>query len=331
MATMNNGKKKILNEIDEAIGEDKSQEILSLVQKNRKEVTEAYKEILQKQGIEAGKIDDLIAVFALKLDALTELLKMVVAKDLHRVEVVNQVIPPSEVSISNLQEIAPKDEIEVRRPFWIDEFISIISSAISPLYDFIRKQFGRIEAHVDPKNPLAVRLSDGQKFIDKLTQVAGILQQPAPVGLDKEARDLLIGIIDAVENIDIDLNAENINVSLDSLEELSGSNLVNVYKTDAVEVAKTEDELLISYDVPSGYNFMIKGVWVEGNGDGVFTLVEGEGFGIWIGRNSWTRRSFTEAYEYHVPEGATIFLKVQNPDNQSNLYTGGFWGYLITK
>jgi len=329
MEKTKNDKKKILEEIDEVLGEDKTKEVLAFLKKHRQEVIEAYKENLQKQNETSGQIDDLSTIFVLKLDKLIQLGEIANNKDLQRVEIVNQVIPPSEVSVKNLAEINIPSVVKVAKPIWLEEFITIINSTLfEPFKDFLRKQFGLFETHTSPKNPLAVRLSDGEKFLDNLTKMVGYLQQPAPVGLDKEARDLLLGIIDAIENIEIDINVENLNISLEDLEELNGSNLINKYYTDNLEVDNEDSDTLIIYSVPAGFNLMLKGIWVEGNGDGVFTLIEGE-VPIWKGRNAWTRRSFTEAFEYLAPEGTDLGLIVANPNHQPNNYNGGFWGYLI--
>lgn len=224
----NNVKKKILNEIDKALGEDKTQEILAFLKSHRAEVVEAYKENLQKQNATSDKIDDLLLIFSLRLDKLIQLLEIANNKDLQRVEVVNQVIPPNEVKVKNLDEIKipqPLSQLDFNRPEWLDEIISIIKS--QDLRKFL-------ENFTSPKNPLAVRISDGEKFIEKLTS----LYQAVTAGtVDKETKDILQQIADNTDELEI--KAENVNLNTDDLEDLitdSNSLLTDIENnTDEVE------------------------------------------------------------------------------------------------
>jgi DNA gyrase/topoisomerase IV subunit A len=289
---MKNDKKKILEEIDKTLGEDKTQEILAFLKSHRKEVVEAYKENLQKQNQTSEKIDDLILIFATKLDKLIQLLDIANNKDLQRVEVINQVIPPSEVSVNNLAEInipTPPSEISLLRPEWVDEIITIINSI----------NFRKIlDSYTTAKNPLAVRLSDGEKFIEKLTS---LYQAVAGGTVDQETKDILQQIADNTDELEI--KAENVNLNTDELEDLittGNSSLANIdINTDEVET-KLDDAITELQNIITTLGSLTV---VVAEGQTKWQKEVGDGHGFEVTTNSVTVTPGTE----------TAFILIRNP------------------
>ena len=176
----------------------------------------------------------------------------------------------------------------------------------------------------EPKDaiPVVLATKDRKKFYEALQAVQQLFQSVNDVNLDGVKR-LLEDIKENTANII--LNADTININVDDLEELAGKVLRQAFGEATVSSTITESTLA-SFIVPTGKFLRVKGIFVEGNGEGIFRLYVA-GAKKWQGRNAWTERSLNATQEISASAGETVALKVVNTKTGSHDYSGSFYGY----
>ncbi len=229
---------------------------------------------------------------------------------------------PSEFNIANFPEQKEfPSELKIIEPEWLKKIHQPITEAIKAIdIPPPPELIDILDRYTDPKNPLAVRLSDGKKFIEKLTALYQAVQAGT---VDQETKDLLQGIIDAVNSIDI--NIDTLEIGLDDLEFLSGLNLVQRF--NEVTVASATESVIASY-TPSGKKLRIKGITASGQADGVFRFYN-DGVRVWQWQNSQQVRGQSHNTEIEIANGKVSELRVLNEQGASKIYTGSFYGYLL--
>ena len=229
---------------------------------------------------------------------------------------------PSEFNIANFPEQKEfPSELKIIEPEWLKKIYLPITEAIKAIdIPPPPELIDILDRYTDPKNPLAVRLSDGKKFIEKLTALYQAVQAGT---VDQETKDLLQGIIDAVNSIDI--NIDTLEIGLDDLEFLSGLNLVQRF--NEVTVASATESVIASY-TPSGKKLRIKGITASGQADGVFRFYN-DGVRVWQWQNSQQVRGQSHNTEIEIANGKVSELRVLNEQGASKIYTGSFYGYLL--
>ena len=229
---------------------------------------------------------------------------------------------PSEFNIANFPEQKEfPSELKIIEPEWLKKIHQPITEAIKAIdIPPPPELIDILDRYTDPKNPLAVRLSDGKKFIEKLTALYQAVQAGT---VDQETKDLLQGIIDAVNSIDI--NIDTLEIGLDDLEFLSGLNLVQRF--NEVTVASATESVIASY-TPSGKKLRIKGITASGQADGVFRFYN-DGVRVWQWQNSQQVRGQSHNTEIEIANGKAGELRVLNEQGASKIYTGSFYGYLL--
>ena len=122
----------------------------------------------------------------------------------------------------------------------------------------------------------------------------------------------------------VNLDFDDISINIDELEELAGKVLIHEFGT--ATIAPSVTTTLATHTVSTGKKVRIKGVFYRGDNDGLFELLV-DGTVEWDGRNAWTERN-TQAYiEVEAAAGLDIVLRATNRKNQSNEFSGGFYGY----
>ena len=211
------------------------------------------------------------------------------------VEVLNQVKIPKSFTIDNLP-----DKLSIKNT---SELVDPIVEALSGIN---LKQ--ALSDHQDADNPIAVRLTDGRKFIESLTKEIFHAQQPAPAGLTQDEVDILIAIRDGIAGI--------------------GGTLPLINEWGTVTGIPATEATIATYTVPASKTLKLRGVFGEGGTDAIYTLYIDSAV-IWQQRNAWTDRNVKSGVGADVVAGEVVTLKVTNQKGTNHTFTGGFYGDLL--
>ena len=125
----------------------------------------------------------------------------------------------------------------------------------------------------------------------------------------------------------VNLDFDNITINIDELEKLLGKDLVQEWG-ELLALAPATETTVVSYTPGLGETVRIKGVFADGENDGLIKLYI-DGSVVWQARNAWTERNTPILMEAQALEGEVIELKITNLKNQNSDYSGGFYGYKI--
>lgn len=162
----------ILDELDETLEKIEGPELKTEIARNKKSLRERIVDILLEEIRSPVEIRE--AIIKTQQVVGAQFVQLVNAIKAIRVDIPKRftVNVENEVKISNLKDI-PKpvlkvpDSVEVRRPPWIDEFaLTPISKAISQILIAIKT----FKWPKDADEAIPVRLSDGKKFYEAITQ-----------------------------------------------------------------------------------------------------------------------------------------------------------------
>jgi hypothetical protein len=210
---------------------------------NTKELQNALSSLEKSLSSETTKLSDLL--YDLKVlvnDGKVNL------PELYKVYVENQQAFPDSVTVSNLKDIEfPKaekfpEEVGLRESSWLSvHFKGLLGAVLSLKKDV---QAVKIEGSGDAKRPIAVRLSDGKKFIDTLvTAVSSATRQTFPfVTSTGEAKQALV---DSDGHLQID--ADVVVGDLINTDSRFKTNAIDDYTTTNVTYICKEDSSGVWY------------------------------------------------------------------------------------
>jgi DNA-binding transcriptional MerR regulator len=280
-----------LKEIDEALGiKPKGEEYYLFKNHSRlsiAKIAEVEKELIglknigMMNGVELESIKNWLANFKVTLPKAFD------------VKVLNQIELPKNISIDNLPE-----KWDINEPKWLEKIYSPIVNQLKEIEPL------DIERYTDPANPIAVRLSNGKRFVDALTNLTQVMQGST---VDQETKNILNAILSAIGS----LSPGTVGVVKSFHNEITG--------VPAVE------GLIVAYAVPASKNFTISQVYGSAGTDGLWTLYINS-VKKWEGRNAWTDRNVFSNLAVNATAGQTIELKVTNQKNTNHLFSGGFYG-----
>ena len=116
-------------------------------------------------------------------------------------------------------------------------------------------------------------------------------------------------------------------IDLTALLKLMGQDLVQIFGT-LPNLAPATETVVATYTPGVGETLRIKGIFAEGENDGLIKLYV-NGVVVWQARNAWTERNTPILMEAEAGPGKVIALKITNLKNQNSDYSGGFYGYKI--
>ena len=128
----------------------------------------------------------------------------------------------------------------------------------------------------------------------------------------------------------VNMDFDNITVTvegLDGLDKLLGADLVQKFGV-LTNLAPATETVVASYTPVAGETVRVKGVFAEGENDGIVKLYI-DGAVVWQGRNAWSERNVPILMEAEALATQVIELKITNLKNQNSDYSGGFYGYKI--
>lgn len=280
-----------INEIDQALGIKPRGEEFYLF-KNHSQLSIAKIQEVNEKIDGLAKINAISSVEIESIKKWLQNFKVELPKEFD-VKVLNQIKLPKNISIDNLPE-----SFNFNEPEWLSKIYSPIVNQLKEIEPI------DIERYTDPTSPLAVRLSNGKRFVDALTNLTQVMQGST---VDKETKDILNAILGAIGSI--------------------SPGTVGVAKSvfGSVTAVPSTEIVICAYAVPSGKSLTILNVYGEGGTDGLFILYRNSS-PIWRARNSWTDRNVSSGLEVLGSSTDTIELKVTNQKNTNHQFSGGFYG-----
>lgn len=269
MEKKNEKASKILGEINKALGEDSSLELLHILkrqgrisEKQWEEMVKIQKEAINKQRLIREAILDAVKALKVKLP------------DIFDVKVSNQKEFPGSIKVSNFEEIKFPGEVGFKKPAW---FADLLSRFVSfPIIKVLSKQLQNVNlvGPTDPAKAIAVQLSDGRKFYTALNQ---IIQTSAMSAADLQS---ILSILQQIEdNTDtLELKTDQVNLNTDTLEALLAQfqftagklkvdavltataaivNDSNIFLTDIFTITNKTETTIRTYTVPTGKTFRL--------------------------------------------------------------------------
>lgn len=209
------------------------------------------------------------------------------------VKVLNQIELPKNISIDNLPE-----SFEVNEPKWLEKIYSPIINQLKEIEPL------DLERYTDPKNPIAVRLSNGKRFIEAIERMTQVVQGST---IDQETKDILNAILSAIGSI-----------------APGAVGIPKAFHNEITGVPATET-LIVAYSVPASKSFTLQNVYGSSGTDGLWILYVNS-VEKWKGRNAWTDRNVFSNLIIPATSSQTIELKVTNQKNINHLFSGGFYG-----
>ena len=184
---------------------------------------------------------------------------------------------PSEFNIANFPEQKEfPSELKITEPEWLKKIYLPITEAIKAIdIPPPPELIDILDRYTDPKNPLAVRLSDGKKFIEKLTALYQAVQAGT---VDQETKDLLAEIVQNTADIevnvgDVEFNTDDIEAKLDTIISLMGGGSGDTFHVyGEITLSTTTQTTVASFTVPSGKTATLKEISIEGEGNALFFL-----------------------------------------------------------
>lgn len=176
METKNEKASKILGEINKALGEDNSFELLHILRKQGRvsekqweEMAKIQREAINKQRLIRESILDAVKALKIKLPEVFD------------VNVSNQKDFPGSIKISNLEDIKFPGEVGFKKPLW---FADLLAKWVTfPIVKVLGKQLQNVNINGprDPKKAIAVRLSDGENFYKVVMTAVGAVAASDPL------------------------------------------------------------------------------------------------------------------------------------------------------
>lgn len=191
-------------ELDEQIGDSVVQEAACRKAKQEKDAAVQKQASEKWQGKMVSELEDIAKIIVKKKTPLPAV---------YPVEVTNPTPATKEVKVSNLKDIKfpeiPKpekfpEEISTKEPSWLMKYML-------PVVEAIRKQAEKVlRVKVidteDPKKPVAVRLSDGNRFYNAISAVATAVGKSIPF-INKNTGFAQEPVVDDDGNLQIDVVA----------------------------------------------------------------------------------------------------------------------------
>lgn len=167
--------------------------------------------------------------------------------------------------------------------------------------------------------PVVLVSKDRRKFYDMITD--GLRSQALSL---HGVKDKLQAVIDAIEAIDITLDADTINVGLDDLEELNGKATKHDY--GSVNIAGSATATLATITAAAGKTILLKGAYGSGENRGRF-FIEVDGSEKWAARNTNQSNNVEMHQELIIAATKSAVLKVENLSAVAKDFEGSIYGY----
>ena len=141
-------------------------------------------------------------------------------------------------------------------------------------------------------------------------------------------------IVKAIGEITID--ADEINIDLDDVEKLL-QDIIDILGGTSGDIKEfygefpvlaLDEDILITYLVPTGKTFYLEGFSCQGEDNGLFKILVNSNK-IWQGRLAWTSPTISGTLKAKVNAGQTIYLKIENLKNKTTNFSGSIYGNQI--
>jgi hypothetical protein len=283
-----------MNEVNQALGIKPRGEEYYLFQ-NHSQLSIAKSEAILKRLDEIDKSGAVSSIQLGQIKSWLDNFKVELPKEFD-VKVLNQIDLPKNISIDNLP-----TAFDFNEPDWLKKIYSPIIRELKSIKEI---DFSDLEKYTDPLHPLAVRLSDGTKFIKAINDLKQVVYAGT---VDQETKDILTAILNALGSISPG--------TVGAVKQFYGS----------ITGSPSTETLITAYTVPIAKSFTLESVYGQAGTDGIWILYVNS-TAIWSGRNAWTCPSVNSNIGKKLGAGDLIELKVTNQKNTNHNFTGGFNG-----
>jgi len=287
--------KEIIEQIEKVTGSDKTSELLHATKAHHREnkvfqdrISVSLEHLASKDLVTR---EDLTSIVAIVKTLKTEF------PAYFDVKVLNQKLP-TEIKITNPEDLK-QASVKFEEADWL-------KASLENLRDVLAKVFTKqlqdinITGPTSAKKAIAVRLSDGNNFYTALNQ---IVQTASGTAADMSE------VVDKLDQI---------------IAALGGAvNIIN--KFGEASVVPATETILCTHTIPVTKSYQNRGLFAEGNGNGIFRLYKNS-LKIWQNRNEWTMRGFDSKFEFDADAGDIIELKVIHNLAINHDFSGGFYG-----